>query len=201
MLYLSVGMLAILFPLPGARVRAYFAYHRDAYSSELNGAQMLGRFIKGSVRAGAPASVFAGARAAGPLATFEGADTWVATPYRDGVALLGDAAACADPTWGQGLSLTLRGARTLRDALLAHDDSDNAARTYAAEHARAYGALHAVEDWMSELFLTPGPEADARRARAMDALAQDPTRAPDTFQSGPDRAMGEAERRRFFGEA
>jgi len=43
-------------------------------------------------------------------------------PYRDGVALLGDAASTSDPTFGQGLSLALRDARVLRDQLLANSD-------------------------------------------------------------------------------
>ena len=34
----------------------------------------------------------AGARAFGPLATFDGAETWVDHPYKAGVVLMGDAA-------------------------------------------------------------------------------------------------------------
>jgi menaquinone-9 beta-reductase len=45
---------------------------------------------------------------AGPLASFEGADVWVDQPYKNGVALIGDAAAANDPCFGCGLSLTLR---------------------------------------------------------------------------------------------
>lgn len=60
---------------------------------------------------------FKDARPSGPLATFDAAHTWVDHPYRDGVALLGDTATSSDPSWGQGLSLTLRDARVLRDHL------------------------------------------------------------------------------------
>jgi 2-polyprenyl-6-methoxyphenol hydroxylase-like FAD-dependent oxidoreductase len=42
-------------------------------------------------------------------------------PYRRGVALVGDAAAVSDPSWGQGLSMTLRDVRVLRDQLLASE--------------------------------------------------------------------------------
>ena len=76
---------------------------------------------------------------AGPLATFNGADTWVEHPYSNGIALIGDAAATSDPTWGQGMSLTLLDARVLRDALLADDDWNKAADGYAVEHDRYYG--------------------------------------------------------------
>jgi menaquinone-9 beta-reductase len=35
------------------------------------------------------------------------------------MALIGDAAAASDPSWGEGLSLTLRDVRLLRDSLIA----------------------------------------------------------------------------------
>ena len=63
-------------------------------------------------------------------------------PYRDGVALLGDAAAASDPTHGQGLSLTLRDARVLRDHLLRSSDWDAAGNAYAVEHDGYTDRLH-----------------------------------------------------------
>jgi 2-polyprenyl-6-methoxyphenol hydroxylase-like FAD-dependent oxidoreductase len=42
-------------------------------------------------------------------------------PYRDGIALIGDAAA-SDPAYGQGMSLTLRDARVLREYLVTTED-------------------------------------------------------------------------------
>ncbi|MCH8007604.1 MAG: hypothetical protein IIC91_01940 [Chloroflexi bacterium] len=59
---------------------------------------------------------------------------------------------------------------------------------------------HQVSDWMSELFLTVGPEAEARRATAMPLIARDGDRIPDALSGGPDMEAGEAERRRMFGE-
>ena len=122
-------------------------------------------------------------------------------PYRDGVALIGDAAAQSDQTWGQGIALTLRDARILRDTLLADEDWSAAGNAYAEEHDRQFDALHTVESWFTSLFMEPGPEADARRAKALPPLATDPTRIHDAFFSGPDCApVDEAARRRFFGE-
>ena len=55
---------------------------------------------------------------AGPCATYPGDDTWTDTPFADGVVLIGDAAGHNDPIIGQGLSISMRDARTVRDLVL-----------------------------------------------------------------------------------
>ncbi len=195
----SLGQTAYLFPQGGGRVRAYIVNHKETHR-RLQGAADIQRFVEESVKAGAAAEWYAGARASGPLATFDGADTWVEHPYKAGVALVGDAAAASDPTWGQGLSLTLRDVRVLRDHLLNHENWDVAGHAYAEEHDRHYGAIHAVDNWSAEVLLATGPEAEARRARALPLIAQDGTRVPDHQFSGPDLPVNETVRRRFFGE-
>lgn len=142
---------------------------------------------------------FSVAKQAGPLATFDGADNWVPHPYRSGVVLLGDAAASNDPTWGQGLSLTLRGVRTLRDALRKTDDWETAGHAYAAEVDRFYMRTQTVTSWFRELFLETGEQAEKRRARALPLIAEDPTRVPDILLGGPDIRLGENARERLFG--
>jgi menaquinone-9 beta-reductase len=196
----SFGRSAIFFPQRGDRLRAYVVYHRDVYPERLTGPADLPRFIEAAVKTGAPAEWLAGVRAVGPLATFEGADVWVKHPYKSGVVLVGDAAASSDPSWGQGLSLTLRDVRTLRDELLRSDDWDAAGNAYAEAHDRYYEALRTVEDWYTTLFMEVGPDADARRARALPLIQTDPTRLQDAFLSGPNEPVGEVERARFFGE-
>ena len=197
------GRIALFFPQGQGRVRAYFGHHKDAREGRLAGAAALPTFVDECVRLGVPAAWLAGARAAGPLATFEGADAWVAHPYRDGVALVGDAAATSDPTWGQGLSLTLRDVRVLRDALLAHEadgDWDAAGRAYAEQHDRYHRTLHTIEDWMTTLFMEVGPEADARRGRVLPRMMADPTILPgNVLFDGPDVVLDEAARARLFG--
>jgi menaquinone-9 beta-reductase len=195
----NLGQSVPLFPLGGGRVRAYLVQTK-APGVRLQGAADLPRFIEESVRSGAPAEWYAGAKAVGPLATFDGADTWVEHPYQNGVALIGDAAAASDPTWGQGLCLTVRDVRVLRDHLLSHENWDEAGHAYAAEHDRHYGVIHTVDNWLSQMFFETGPAGEERRARAFPLLAQDPTRAPDHVVSGPDLPLDETVRRRFFGE-
>ena len=190
---------ALLFPQGGGRLRAYFVCE-TSLSLRLQGADDVARFIEESVLVGVDEDNFKGAKPAQPLATFDGADTWVEHPYRDGVALVGDAAAASDPSWGQGLSLTLRDVRVLRDRLLAGDDWDAAGHAYAAEHDRYFGVTHQVSGWMSELLFRSGKEADERRARALPLIAKDRTRLPDTNFSGPDVEVDDTTRRRLFGE-
>jgi menaquinone-9 beta-reductase len=112
---------------------------------------------------------------------------------------MGDAATSSDRVQGQGLSLTLRDVRVLRDCLLSTEDWGAAADAYAMEHDAYAGRLHKFNQWYSESFAI-GPEADVRRARAMALIAQDPSRQPDSLFSGPDLPADEEVRKRFFAE-
>jgi len=153
-----------------------------------------------SVKAGVPPDVYANAKPVGPLATFDGRSVWADRAYRNGVALIGDAAANTDPTWGQGLSMTLRDTRVLRDQLLATEDWKQASENYAESRQQYFGVVHTMENWHTQLLMETGPEADARRAKAFPTWWEDRTRNPDTFLSGPGEPLDEAARRRFFGE-
>jgi 2-polyprenyl-6-methoxyphenol hydroxylase-like FAD-dependent oxidoreductase len=195
----SLGQGVPLAPQSGGRVRAYLVQNKVA-GTRLQGPNDLPHFIAESIRSGAPAEWYAGAKAAGPLATFDGADTWVDHPYKEGVVLIGDAAATSDPTWGQGLCLTLRDVRVLRDLLLRHENWDQAGHAYAEAHDGHYGVMHRVEGWLSQMFFETGRASEELRSRAFPLIAEDPTRAPDHLMSGPDLPADETVRRRFFGE-
>jgi 2-polyprenyl-6-methoxyphenol hydroxylase-like FAD-dependent oxidoreductase len=196
----TAGQFSMVIPLGGERFRAYAGYAKQDCNHVLSGERSLPDFLVTSIAAGAPAEWFDGAEPAGPLACFEGADRWVDRPYRNGVALVGDAAASSDPSFGCGTSLALRDVRVLRDHLLANDDWHEAAEAYAAEHDRYYGALHRLTNWARTLFYDQQPEAAALRERAFPRLAEDPTRRPDFVGVGPEFPSDEGARRRFFGE-
>lgn len=195
----ATGHATIAFPQGDGRVRTYFA-NRASESVRLQGDKDVPRFIEECVGTGMPREYFVGARPAGPLATFDGAECYIGHPYKAGIALVGDAAASSDPSWGQGMALTLRDARVLRDALLANDDWDAAGHAYAVEHDRYFGVVHTVADWFTKFFFEVGPDADARRERAFPLFEEDPERMPDTFATGPDHPVDDAMRNRFFGE-
>jgi len=196
----SSGLMSWVFPQGGERVRSYIGYQAGSDFARLSGEADMPRFVDTATSLGVPAEQFAGAVAAGPLVTFDATDNWVEHPYREGVALVGDAAATSDPTWGQGMSLTLSDVRLLRDQLVATDDWSSAGDAYALEHDAVHRAVHTVDGWYTDLFLEVGPDADAMRARALPLIAGDPTRIPDTPISGPGLGFDEEVRRRFFGE-
>ena len=196
----DLGMCAVLIPLGASRFRAYLIYPKTT-DYRLQGESMLGLFTSEAPKAYPPlADYYAEAKSIGPLASFDVSDSWVEHPYQDGVVLVGDAAATTDPTFGQGLSLALRDARTLRDELSKDSDWVAAANRYAEQHRTYFRTCHTVEGWLRTLLLDPSPGAAALRAKAMPLIAQDPTRVPDHINSGLDLPLNEQVRARMFGE-
>ena len=193
------GVSAILCPQSRGRMRAY-VWHAKERDHRFQGTEDLPRFVAESVQAGVPSDWYSELKAIGPLATFDGTDNWIEHPYRDGIALIGDAAASSDPCYGQGQSLAAMDARVLRDQLLANTDWDAAGHAYARQHDHYYAAVHQYTGWIYQMFYAVGTAADALRARALPLLARDPTRMHDGLLSGPEMPLGEAVRRRFFGE-
>jgi 2-polyprenyl-6-methoxyphenol hydroxylase-like FAD-dependent oxidoreductase len=184
----------------GDRFRAYLGYPAEE-TERLQGEQALPRFLEYSRRTTLfPAFYDGSLRCIGPLASFPCDEDWVEHPYSNGVALIGDAAATTDPTYGQGMSLTLRDVRTLIEALLGNNDWDSAGHDYATEHHRYFSVIHTSCEWLRQIFQEQGPEADRRRAAAMPLIQEDPTRIPDHIISGPELSIDEGVRARFFGE-
>ena len=196
----ELGTWTGLIPQAGGYFRAYLTYPKMT-GYRLQGESMFDLFLRESAKAYPPMADFcAGAKSAGPLASFDASDAWVEEPYRDGVALVGDAAATTDPTYGQGLSVALRAARVLRDELTNNSDWETAGRCYAEQHRRSFHTCHAVEGWIRTLFQDPSPEAAELRTRTMPLIAEDPTRIPDHIFSGPDLPLNDQVRARLFGE-
>jgi 2-polyprenyl-6-methoxyphenol hydroxylase-like FAD-dependent oxidoreductase len=196
----QAGMMSWIFPQGGARVRTYVGFPYASDYPRLQGERDIDRFIATSIELGVPPDFYESVRPAGPLATFDATDVWVRTPYVDGVALIGDAAATSDPTWGQGMALALHDVRILRDALKSTDDWDAAARRYCEQHDRDTSTIRAADTWYTDVFLDVGTEADERRSRAFPRILEDPSRIPEAPLVGPEVGADESVRRRFFGE-
>jgi 2-polyprenyl-6-methoxyphenol hydroxylase-like FAD-dependent oxidoreductase len=90
--------------------------------------------------------------------------------------LVGDAAGHNDPIIGQGLSITYRDVRIVRDILLTGGDwSAPAFAPYADERRERMRRLRFSATLQSRLENEFGPEAEGRRRRAFERRAQDPT--------------------------
>ena len=196
----DLGLVVIIVPETNQRCRAYLGYPTEN-ALVLQGSDKLGTFLAESKRV-APTltEAYAEVKSVGPLATFDVSESWVDHPYREGVALLGDAAATSDPTFGQGMSTTLRDVRVLRDALAGHANWDEAGHHFARQHDGYFQNTHRVCGWFRTLFQAPGPKAQALRQHAMPRIAEDLSRVPDHLFSGPDLPADDNVRDRFFGE-
>lgn len=194
-----LGMATAMTPAGRGRFRTYVAY-QDTEGMRLQGSENIPNFIAEARKAELIADSFKEAEPIGPLASFRCGDFWVEHPFRDGVALVGDAASTSDPAFGQGLSTTLRDVRVLRDCLIGNEAWEAAGHAYATEHDRYSAAVRTATQWFRGMFLEQGPAADERRARALPLLAQDGTRAPDHLFSGPELPLVDSVRRRFYGE-
>ena len=186
-------------PQGNKRARTYFVYPGVAGKRGLSGKQKVSEFLQAAQTVGTPESWLAGVESIGPLAEFEGADKWVESPAKNGVVLVGDAAASTDPSWGSGLSLTMLDVECLANALKSTDDWHTAVRDYAVAHDEYYGALHRILSWMTELMWTPGPEGNARRERVFPRMMSDPTGFPDNVGLGPFGPSDEQARRLVLG--
>jgi menaquinone-9 beta-reductase len=194
------GRMVIAMRIAPGRNRIYLIYHKDALPKRLSGRHSADEMVRQLISTGAPAHWFERARLTGPLASFDGSHRWVDQPYRDGVVLIGDAAAATDPAWGRGLSRVLRDVRLLRDRLVAESDWQHAAGAYAGDHDDFYGRMRRLEAMETTLLFERGEEADRRRKRAFELFAQDPSRAPDSIGLGPEAPSDEMARARYFGE-
>jgi 2-polyprenyl-6-methoxyphenol hydroxylase-like FAD-dependent oxidoreductase len=166
----------LIFPQGAGQIRLYadFAADQRGRFSGKDGAQrLLAAFAMPCV----PRSdAIAGARPIGPCRAYPSQDAWLDAPVVDGAVLIGDAAGYNDPIIGQGLSITLRDARMVGEILAAGGPPHVAAfAPYAEERRERMRRLRAAALFMTDLNARFGPEAHARRARALERIAADPT--------------------------
>jgi 2-polyprenyl-6-methoxyphenol hydroxylase-like FAD-dependent oxidoreductase len=182
----AAGRGAIFVSNSPGNYRAYVFHHVDALKRRWSGERDYASAQAHLTEVGAPREWIEALTPHGVHATFDGAHQWIASPYRDGCVLVGDAAGARDPVWGCGLSRTLRDVRLLRDRLLSDEDWDKAAAAYASDHDDFFHRLRRAEHLNATLFFTMGDAGDAIRTRAFDLLQRHPELAPDTAGLGPE---------------
>jgi len=95
------GHLVIMFPQGNGRVRSYLSFSSEE-GRMYSGPKDYEQFITDSIELSGWNDYYEPATPSGLLATFKATESWIDHPYQDGIALLGDAAAISDPTFGQG---------------------------------------------------------------------------------------------------
>jgi menaquinone-9 beta-reductase len=193
----DAGCAVQFFHLSKGRYRCYFISGDRVSHPKISGKARLPNLYRYLSQCHVPADWIEKLRIIGPLASFEGAPSWVSHAFRNGVVLIGDAAAAADPCFGCGQSLALRDVRRLSNLLLDNDEWYAAADQFAREHDRDFQAVHKLETWAAQAWYTIGPET--RHIREHAEAAQTRGEAPNILAFGPDQPTDEDARRRFLG--
>ena len=197
----------LAFPQGSGRVRLYLGYAKEQ-PKRLTGADGPRAFLAAFQLACLPESEhLARAEPAGPCHSYPNEDSWTDLPMRDGVVLIGDAAGANDPIIGQGLSITLRDVRLVRDAVLgARDWRPEIFAAYAGERAERMRRLRFSASVVATMENEFGETARARRTRARERQMKDPTLFLPFLAAfvGPDQlpaeAFAEETRRRLFAD-
>jgi 2-polyprenyl-6-methoxyphenol hydroxylase-like FAD-dependent oxidoreductase len=117
----------------------------------------------------------------------------VERPVASGVVLIGDAAGYNDPLIGQGLSITLRDVRMVRDILFAGDWRRSAFESYVSERLERMRRLRITAHFAAMLRVKFGPEAAARRSRTLRRINGEGWLSPyGAGLAGPEKLSPEA---------
>jgi 2-polyprenyl-6-methoxyphenol hydroxylase-like FAD-dependent oxidoreductase len=197
----------LAFPQRDGRVRLYLGYALDQ-PRRLTGKDAPQAFLSAFRLACVPGSEhLAGATPAGPCSSYPNEDTWTDAVAVEGAILIGDAAGSNDPIIGQGLSITLRDVRLVRDALLGDRDWRPALfAEYADERRERMRRLRFSASVISTIENEFGERARARRKRVRERQMADPTLILPLFAAflGPDlvpaEAFEETTRNRLFAD-
>ncbi len=174
----NVNFLA--FPQSPSRVRLYLCYGLDD-RRRFAGVDNHERFLEAFQLSCVPGSEYlANAKPAGPCNSYGNEDTWTDVPYVPGVVLIGDAAGHNDPIIGQGLSITYRDVRIVRDLMLENRDwSIETFRPYAEERRERMRRLR-ITAWASSILNVEfGARARERRLKVREERARNNPDFPD----------------------
>jgi 2-polyprenyl-6-methoxyphenol hydroxylase-like FAD-dependent oxidoreductase len=196
---------ALVFPQGNGRIRLYLGIPKEQ-TQRLTGAGGQQAFLDAFKLPSLPGhEALSNATPAGPAAAFPNEDSWTDTPYAAGCVLIGDAAGWNDPIVGQGLSITYRDVRLVRDILLTSDDWSPAVfAPYAEERRERMRRLRFSAMWLATLDSEFGDEAEARRGRAAERQAANPLYLLPLLavltgpESVPPQAFDESLRAAFF---
>jgi 2-polyprenyl-6-methoxyphenol hydroxylase-like FAD-dependent oxidoreductase len=185
----------LVFPQSNGRARLYLGYP-TGHPSRFSGDGGQRRFLDAFKLKSMPCSdAIVNSTPAGPCNSYPNQDAWTDAPYGQGAVLVGDAAGYNDPIIGQGLSITYRDVRIVRDILLSHHDwSDPSSFVpYGEERAERLRRLRFSARMQSIVQNEFGDAALERRKKTAAARAADPTLMLPLIATliGPDKVPGE----------
>jgi 2-polyprenyl-6-methoxyphenol hydroxylase-like FAD-dependent oxidoreductase len=130
----------------------------------------------------------------GPFNGYSNEDHWIDNPTAPGVVLIGDCAGHNDPITGQGVSITLRDVRLLRDILLSAngDWKQDDFTPYVDERRERMRRLRISARLARVVRSEFGPEQKARRARFTKRSAARQLSPYPAVLIGPERLPPEA---------
>jgi 2-polyprenyl-6-methoxyphenol hydroxylase-like FAD-dependent oxidoreductase len=165
-----------VFPQGDGRIRLYLCYGADQ-ARRFSGPGNAQRFLDAFRLTSLPHSEeLATAKPAGPCRGYPNADAWIDSPLAPGVILIGDAAGHNDPTIGQGLSISFRDARLVHEILRDNTRwTDNVFMPFVEERRERLRRLRFTGQQYSILRVEFSEPARARRRRALERMAADPT--------------------------
>jgi menaquinone-9 beta-reductase len=163
----------LVFPQSPTRARLYICYGLDQ-PRRFAGVDRQARFLEAFRLKTLPGSEFlVRGTPAGPCNSYGNEDSWTDSPLAPGLVLIGDAAGHNDPIIGQGLSITYRDARLVRDLILDNRDwTPDSFRPYADERRERMRRLRVTATALSILWAEFGPRAQQRRIKMREELAR-----------------------------
>jgi 2-polyprenyl-6-methoxyphenol hydroxylase-like FAD-dependent oxidoreductase len=191
----KVGDIAYLvFPQGQGKVRLYADFDvsdRGRFAGADGAREMLAAFQMPCV----PKSEhIAAARPIGPCRSYPSQDAWTDRPFVEGAVLMGDAAGYNDPIIGQGLSITLRDARWIRDLLTGGEPwCAELFAPYAEERRERLRRLRATAAYTTRLVARFDEKGIADRKRAFERLMEKPEAGMIALASfsGPEKIPAE----------
>jgi 2-polyprenyl-6-methoxyphenol hydroxylase-like FAD-dependent oxidoreductase len=157
----------LVFPQTGSRVRLYACYGLNGHQHFTGPGREQNLLAAFRLKCLPLGDAIAQGTPIGPFHSVSNEDHWVDDPVAPGVVLLGDAAGYNDPITGQGLSITLRDVRLLRDLILDGIRDSDGFRPYADERRERMRRLRVTAQFIATLYAQFGPDAASRRARAL----------------------------------
>ena len=168
----------VLFHQGKGRARAYFGVGKSG-QHRFSGREATRRFLDALCLKTFPwAEQLTAGTPAGPCATYPGDDTWTEHPYAEGILLIGDAAGWNDPVIGEGLSISMRDVRIVRDLILDGARTPGDFASYGAERMERMRRLRLLADIVSVTFAEDADNTAARRAWLGERMA---TMDPEVF--------------------